>query len=329
MMQTAGAGKAGEPIHYRVRHHTRFRYAAPILESFMEVRMEPLSDANQRCLTFSLSTTPGAQVLRYQDFQGNVVNHFSIPLQHTQLIIKAESVVEKRPPESLPSSLTSQSWANIDALSQSGLYWDYLRDSQYAQHTPALDHFAKEVGFDRRLDPLTLLRWLNSVIYETFTYMPNSTRVDSPIDDALESRKGVCQDFSHIMITLVRGVGIPCRYVSGYLYHRPGEDRAMEDTSHAWVEALLPGLGWVGFDPTNNLTAGERHIRAAVGRDYADVPPTRGVFRGEVETELDVGVQVLRLDEQTIENPRLLASVIWDPPPTDVDDGYWQQQQQQ
>ncbi|MFN2138600.1 MAG: transglutaminase domain-containing protein [Candidatus Promineifilaceae bacterium] len=328
MVQAVQGLKLGETIHYRVRHHTRFRYGAPIVESFMEVRMEPLSDGGQRCHAFSLSTTPGAQVQRYHDFLGNIVNHFSIPAQHTQLTIKADAVVEMQPPDPLPSSLTSHAWIDVDAMRESGRYWDYLGDSRYAQRTPALDQFAAEIGFDRRLDPLTLLRWLNSVIYETFGYVPNSTRVDSPIDEALETRQGVCQDFSHIMIALVRGVGIPCRYVSGYLYHRPEENRSMDDTSHAWVEAMLPGLGWVGFDPTNNLTAAERHIRVAIGRDYADVPPTRGVFRGDVETELDVGVQVTRLDEQTAENPALLASVVWDPPPDEAYDPYSQQQQQ-
>ena len=179
------------------------------------------------------------------------------------------------------------------------------------------------------MDPLTMLRWLNNVIYENYTYMPNSTKVDSPIDEALNSRQGVCQDFAHIMIALVRSVGIPCRYVSGYLYHRPDEDRSMEDASHAWVEALLPGIGWVGFDPTNNLMADYRHICVAVGRDYDDVPPTRGVFRGEVETELDVGVQVMRLDDMPAESKPLLEQIPWNPPAVDMTDQYFQQQQQQ
>jgi transglutaminase-like putative cysteine protease len=136
-----------------------------------------------------------------------------------------------------------------------------------------------------------LLRELTTHIYEAFEYAPDTTKVDSSVDDALRARKGVCQDFTHIMLALVRPLGIPCRYVSGYLFHQNGA-RSSEDASHAWVEALLPTLGWVGFDPTNNLIAGERHIRVAIGRDYADVPPTRGVFKGNAETELSVGVRV-------------------------------------
>ena len=128
---------------------------------------------------------------------------------------------------------------------------------------------------------------LNQRLYDYFEYVPRSTRVDSPIDEAIVSGKGVCQDFAHTMIALLRHVRIPARYVSGYLYRsREDHDRSTPDATHAWVEALMPHLGWVGFDPTNNLVAHHRHIRTAVGRDYADVPPTHGVFRGKTDSEL-------------------------------------------
>ena len=139
---------------------------------------------------------------------------------------------------------------------------------------------------------------MNEAIYRLFAYVPNSTKVDSPIDEALRTRQGVCQDFAHIMIALVRPLKIPCRYVSGYMFHRDEEekDRSLEGASHAWVEALVPGLGWVAFDPTNNLVGGDRHIRVAIGRDYADVPPTRGVYKGEAQSELSVAVTVSPAD---------------------------------
>jgi transglutaminase-like putative cysteine protease len=157
---------------------------------------------------------------------------------------------------------------------------------------------------------LTTLRDLNQAIYDKFSYTPKSTRVDSPIDEALLSRQGVCQDFSHIMIALVRELGIPCRYVSGYLYHGEGTaDRSTPGATHAWVEALLPGLGWVGFDPTNNLVASNRHIRVAVGRDYDDVPPTRGVFTGDAKSELSVDVKVELSEAPILEDAPL--SNVW------------------
>jgi transglutaminase-like putative cysteine protease len=138
-----------------------------------------------------------------------------------------------------------------------------------------------------------LVHELNQRLFDYFEYVPRSTRVDSPIDDAIVSGKGVCQDFAHTMIALLRHVRIPARYVSGYLYRsREDHDRSTPDATHAWVDVLLPHLGWVGFDPTNNLIAHHRHIRTAVGRDYADVPPTHGIFRGKTDSELYVAVHV-------------------------------------
>ena len=138
------------------------------------------------------------------------------------------------------------------------------------------------MGVTRRDDPLMLVQELNTRLYEYFEYEPRSTRVDSPIDEAIVSGKGVCQDFAHTMIALLRHVRIPARYVSGYLYRsREDHDRSTPDATHAWVDVFLPHLGWVGFDPTNNLVTHHRHIRTAIGRDYADVPPTHGIFRGQ------------------------------------------------
>ena len=165
--------------------------------------------------------------------------------------------------------------------------------STFAQPGEGLLSLVEPLRVSRRSDPLTFLRELNVAIYEWFQYAPKSTRVDSPIDHAIEARKGVCQDFAHIMTALVRHVKIPCRYVSGYMYPRSEQqDRSPEGATHAWVEALLPGCGWVGFDPTNNVIARERHIRTAIGRDYADVPPTRGIFKGTTDSQLTVSVQV-------------------------------------
>ena len=168
------------------------------------------------------------------------------------------------------------------------------------------------LGVRRRDDPLSFLRELNSAIYEWFEYVPKATRVDSPIDHAIEARQGVCQDFAHIMIALVRHVRIPCRYVSGYVYPRSEtHDRSPEGATHAWVEALLPGFGWVGFDPTNNLIAGERHIRTAIGRDYADVPPTKGIFKGKSESQLTVSVRVAPSDAPPPPEEVLAAPEEW------------------
>lgn len=283
---------------YTIRHVTRFRYSAPVSESMMEVRMQPRRDDLQHCLSFELTTNPPTRVTVSRDYLGNIVQHFDILRSHQELTITAQSLVTTSPQAELPL-LGPSAWEALDQLVNEGDYVEMLIPSKFAQPTERLMALYKEFGLARRADPLSLVHEISHKIHHQFSYTPQSTRVDSPIDDALELRGGVCQDFSHIMIALVRELGIPARYVSGYLFHERDERSSRSpDASHAWVEVLLPELGWVGFDPTNNTLAGERHIRVAIGRDYADVPPTRGVFKGNADTELGVAVQVRLADSK-------------------------------
>ena len=287
---------------YSVRHTTIFRYEPAVRESIMEVRLQPRSDADQRCLNFSLKVDPAASIMQYRDFAGNAVHHFDIAAAHTQVTVTAESSVEMQTAPA-PRAADCGDWSDLDALVAAGDYWEMLLPSYFACSTPALEELATALKCERRGNPLELLTELNNSIYTLFAYVPNSTKVDSPIDEALKSRQGVCQDFAHIMIALVRRLRIPCRYVSGYMFHRDEKekDRSLEGASHAWVEVLAPRLGWVAFDPTNNLVGADRHIRVAIGRDYADVPPTRGVYKGEAQNELSVTVTVSPADKEPVE----------------------------
>lgn len=322
-------------MQYLVRHLTRFNYTSPVSESVMELRMQPLTDARQRCLRFDVVTAPRARVFAYRDHVGNAVHYFDIPGHHTRLDITAETVVDIAPHRLLPEALPLDAWTALDRLSQ-GEASDWLEPSKFAAETPALKSFAGAIGLGRQQDPLTTLRLLTARLYEEFAYEPRTTHVDSPIDEALEARAGVCQDFAHIMTALCRSLGIPCRYVSGYLAPpdpETGHDRSTENATHAWVEALLPELGWVGFDPTNNALARERHIAVAFGRDYADVPPTRGVFKGECGSDLGVAVSVSRA-EVPIAPQDLVPSVSWitqvrSAQAREAENFYQQQQQQQ
>lgn len=278
---------------YSIRHLTRFRYSHPVSESIMETRMHPRSDALQHCLSFTLSVSPRCRVFTYRDHLGNSVQHFDIPGDHSQLVIIAESVVEQQMVPPAPAFLSPDAWGALDELVHAGDYWEMLLPSRFTAETPALLELAAKLEVRRRDDPLMLVHELNQRLFDYFDYVPRHTRVDSPIDEAILSGKGVCQDFAHTMIALLRHVGIPARYVSGYLYRsREDHDRSTPDATHAWVDVLLPQLGWVGFDPTNNLVTHQRHIRTAVGRDYSDVPPTHGVYRGKTESELYVAVHV-------------------------------------
>jgi transglutaminase-like putative cysteine protease len=300
-------------MFYAIRHFTRYRYSNPVWESVMELRMHPRSDNAQRCFTFQLSISPRARIFSYVGHLGNIVHHFDIPEQHAQITIIADALVDVDEPAELPQSLGSQAWRDLDRLIESDDYWDMLMPSQFARKSPELEAFAKEIGAgERRADPLTLVREVNQSVYEAFDYVRESTRVDSPIEHVLSSRKGVCQDFAHVMTTLLRNLHIPCRYVSGYICHDMAHHECSSDgASHAWVEVLLPELGWVGFDPTNNLTATGGHIRTAIGRDYADVPPSIGTMKGSARTTLQVRVRVTQSDSMLAPDEELASDQEW------------------
>jgi transglutaminase-like putative cysteine protease len=301
-------------MQYVVRHLTRFVYTTPVCESVMELRMQPLERDGQQCLRFAVSTMPRARVFAYRDHYGNAVHYFDVPGHHAKLDVTVESVVsmaERR----LSDEPSSDPWMAVDRLSEDAEFDDWLAPSRFTTSTDALAEFARAIGLDRTEGPLVMLRRLTQAISEQFAYEPRSTRVDSPIDEALRARAGVCQDFTHIMIALLRELRLPARYVSGYIAPRHAKpDRSADNATHAWVEAFVPGSGWVGCDPTNNILADARHIAVAVGRDYADVPPTRGVFKGDAGSELSVAVAVSPTD-RPVEVRELSPTVSWITPP--------------
>ncbi len=284
-------------MYYTIQHITKYRYSKPIYESVMQLYMQPRTENMQHCFSFEVTTTPRAHPLPYRDYLGNMVHSFNVPGSHTALTITTRAVVSVQSPPALPDALSPDAWEALDTQATAADYWDALAQTPLTQPTDLLDQLANEFDARRRDDPLTVIRQLNSQLYEYMAYRPETTRVDSPIDEALANRAGVCQDFSHILLSLLRKIGVPCRYVSGYIAHQQGKDRSAEDATHAWVEAFLPGLGWIGFDPTNNVVAGDHHIRVAIGRDYSDVPPSRGVFKGDATSELNVAVRVTQIED--------------------------------
>ena len=316
-------------MRYSVNHVTRFIYDSPISESIMEARMQPRSEGQQHCLRFALTTIPQAHVMSHQDHDGNTVHQFDIPARHSRLTLTAQALVECQEGDPVPSQIGPGVWSELESLSASGEFWEFLSPSAFVVPMPLLEAFRNEVQLQRGVDPLVTLRRLMDEMYTRFEYSPYSTQVDSPIDDALRERRGVCQDFAHIFLAMVRPLGIPARYVSGYLFHGEGvSDRSIDGASHAWVEAFVPPIGWVGFDPTNNLVAEQRHIRVAVGRDYADVPPTRGIYKGisTVRSELAVSVRVGSVDPHPGDLAAFMPWVSQEAPAPSLEDDQQQQQ---
>lgn len=280
-------------MFYSIRHLTRYRYDAPVRESIMQLYMQPKTDTSQRLRAFQVATTPRAALQAYTDHFGNAVYHFDVPGAHAELLVEVEAQVEVIPMPAPPEFVDESAWQKLAGDQTRHEHFDMLSPHGLSTPTPALEAFLRETGITRTADPMSTLRRLNRMLFEAFSYAPEETEVDSPIDVALTKRKGVCQDFTHIMLATARLWGIPARYVSGYLYtKRDAGDRSAADATHAWMEAFVPGCGWVGFDPTNNVLAGERHVRVAIGRDYDDVPPARGVYKGPANSELAVAVTV-------------------------------------
>lgn len=321
-------------MFYSIRHITRFRYSAPVRETVMEIRMQPRSEGPQALRSFQIVTNPRAQLYAYTDHFGNAVYHFNVLREHSELRIEAQAVIEIGRITPLPPSLDMLEWQRYNPYNLTDDHFDLLEPSKFALPSPLLADFLRAKNLEKPAgDPLTALIALNGTIFDAFDYESGITQVHSPIDHALSEGRGVCQDFAHIMIAVARSWNIPARYVSGYLYHRPqNQDRSAADATHAWVECYLPSLGWVGFDPTNNILTDERHIRAAVGRDYADVPPTRGTFKGVADSELAIAVSVEPTQGPVRHEDFLrVARPMSSPPPTPSmpERLYHQQQQQQ
>jgi transglutaminase-like putative cysteine protease len=280
---------------YAIRHFMRYRYSPFVWQSMMEVRMHPRSEGNQRCFVFQLSVNPRARIFGYTDSYGNLVHHFDLPSRHGQLTIISDALVNIDAQPLVPELMAYEGWSDLGQLVEKKDYWDMLMPSHFARPSAELEELAKEIGATERdgRSPLAFLQDLAAGVHRSLSFVKKSTAVSSPIAHVLRSRQGVCQDFAHVMIALVRNAKIPCRYVSGYLYNSSENGHPSADgATHAWVEALVPGVSWVGFDPTINRPVGEGHIRIAIGRDYANVPPTMGVMKGKADTQLQVRVRV-------------------------------------
>jgi transglutaminase-like putative cysteine protease len=278
----------------RARHHTRFKYPIPSIDSHNEVRLKPLNEPTQRCLRFSLDVSPATAIFSYET-NGGTVHYFNIREPHTSLEIVATALVETfpiNPYEGL--NLLEPDWDFYAQEDTRQSYAEFLAESPYV----TLHRESARIAEDVRMPDTSVVKFLldlNEHLYRLLEYDPDATHVHSRLDEVILKRAGVCQDYAHLMISCCRTQGIPARYVSGYLYG--GEGIRGEQGTHAWVDCLLPDGRWLALDPTNKLLANSHHIRVHVGRDYSEVTPTRGVYVGAASTSLDFGVSVQQVAE--------------------------------
>lgn len=285
-------------MKFRVVHQTEYIYSEPASESFAELRICPKDTEWQKVYRRGLELSPSVKVDQYEDYFGNIVEFFSIPFRHHRLNIKAWAEVETLsflPPEA--SLCVSVAEARQIFNTQMLELFEFLQPCHHVPLHAVLAPLQKH--FIRPQDTLKeALLEVNSWIFRQFKYVPGATEISTPLEEVILKRQGVCQDFAHLMLSILRTYGLPCRYVSGYIeaYDPTITDPSLigATASHAWIEVFLPGGIWWGLDPTNNQVVGERHVRVAVGRDYRDVAPLRGTYKGAQNQKLQVMVSVKR-----------------------------------
>ena len=289
-------------MHFAIRYLTEYRYGAPVTDNLNALRVRPATTSSQRCDEFHTRIDPEARVSRHLDYFGTEVLEFGVPTDHDRLTID----VRARVVTSEPSTPPAGSWASLASSS----YQDAAGEFALPWHDqPAIEGLRE---LNEQLDapnPLEAVEQLCQLVPDRFEYRPGVTYVGSTIDDLLQAGAGVCQDFVHLSLVLLRRRGIAARYVSGYLWaaSADGSSDSVEVDTHAWLEVLLPGDAsptargepvWVGADPTNRRLADETHVKIGHGRFYADVPPVKGLYLGGATSQLNVAVSMSRLDPQ-------------------------------
>ena len=277
-------------MEFTILHQTTYRYPAKIHESYTVCHLQPLSDATQYCTKYDLQISPRARAFSYVDRFGNQVQHFGVLPDHDVLSITARSAV---------ATVRAASDESIDATRGSlesdpayACMYDFLHESTYIAFGPELRALAAQIGAPGD-DVGSWYLAAGHAIKTGFTYDRGATSVRTTVDESVNLRGGVCQDFAHILVALCRFAGIPARYVSGYIFSGQESGILGAEASHAWCEAYLPPYGWVGFDPTNDKRINDEFVKIAVGRDYRDVSPVRGVYKGAsvgAGSELSVNV---------------------------------------
>ncbi len=310
-----------------ISNRTLYRFDDVVRESQNEVRTCPTTDAHQHLIAYRLSVAPACRSLAFYDYWGTRVDAFGIREPHLSMEIVAEAAVETSDAAPVPGPCP------FEALREPPIGDLHL---EYLERTPHADWGAgvEEVGREALVagDVTATVVAVHDLVRERLAYESGSTHIGIDVEAVLAEGRGVCQDFAHLSVAVCRSLGIPARYVSGYLFtssDQTGEDAegdVVEVATHAWFEAAVPGYGWFGMDPTNGRAIGRRHVKIGHGRDYDDVPPLRGSVSGSAGTEVEASVEIRRMD------PAHQATVV-QPPLTRPDMEYpgaaAQQQQQQ
>jgi transglutaminase-like putative cysteine protease len=274
-------------MRFNILHRTHYAYVAPVRESRNELHLQPLSNRQQTVDSFLLKVLPGTRLKHYHDFYSNCVHYFELPEPHSALTVESSFRVTTQETDTLPLDARPAATSRLKEALTEGRGHDFIQPSCYVDNSPEVWRLAVDAVGDERDAWQQSIR-LMAFVHSHLAYQSNSTKVHTHPREVLAQRRGVCQDFAHVMLSLCRSLKIPALYVSGYL--------ATETASatHAWVEVFIPGHGWQPLDPTHNCQPGETYVKIAVGRDYADVAPIRGTYKGTTERKMEVTVRIER-----------------------------------
>ncbi|MGK2881249.1 MAG: transglutaminase family protein [Mycobacterium sp.] len=274
----------------RVVHATGYAYKSPVTASYNEARLTPRSDARQNVILNRVETVPATRSYRYVDYWGTAVTAFDLHAPHAELEVTASSVVETDKPESPASNAT---WEDLASPAVLDRFDEVLAATEYTPKSRRIEAVGRRIT--KYHEPAEAVIAAAQWVHSELRYVPGTTGVHSSGLDAHREGKGVCQDFAHLTLILLRGMGIPARYVSGYLHpnRKAVVGEAVEGQSHAWIQAWTGS--WWYYDPTNDAPINEQYVSVGVGRDYADVTPLKGIYSGEGSTDLDVVVEIVRL----------------------------------
>jgi transglutaminase-like putative cysteine protease len=272
-------------MKYDILHRTRYTYASPARDSFNDVRLEPPSTPHQTVESFCLHVQPDTRLNRYTDFYSNLVHHFEIPSAHDSLLVESKAKVATHWPEPLAADARLCPLEKLGNGLDADRCFDFLQSSRYVELDVEPWRLALD-AMEGRTDVWPVALELMRFTHEYLEYQPNSTHVHTHMRDVLAQRRGVCQDYAHLLIGLCRSVKIPARYISGYLATEAAS------ATHAWVEIYIPGPGWRALDPTHNRQIDETYVKIGHGRDYADVAPISGNYHGTLDRKMEVEVKI-------------------------------------
>ncbi|BBI36259.1 transglutaminase family protein [Cohnella abietis] len=276
-------------------HVTKYRYDSSVTDSVNEIRLTPRTDERQACYQHQLIIEPNVQLLSYEDYFGNRVHSFTANAPHRELTITSHSTVVTRDRDVLWTAAwgPEESWNRLRSEDFIDGNAEYLLPTMYASFNPTVEAYASSIRGEQD-GVFEFIRHAASAIYGDFEYKPHSTGVHTTADELIGIGAGVCQDFAHLLLSICRMRGVPSRYVSGYHFvgDLQGRNADFEQASHAWVEVYIPGVGWQGIDPTNNNLIDWRYVKLGHGRDYNDIVPVKGIYRGASGQTLQVTVDV-------------------------------------